>query len=186
MMSEKVIDLNKIREEYNRFPDVFESVLMATVNAEGIPDVSYAAYLAFNGDYYIYVSELSLHTQNLMESGQISLLFIENEDRAKHLFARQRMTLQCESIEVFRGSVHFETIMEKFSGKFGKFMDMLKSLNDFHMFKITPLRGSYVRGFAQAFKLEGKGLSKVSHINDKGHQSDNPQTEKKMSELEAS
>lgn len=185
-MGEKVMDLNKVREEYIRFPDVFESVLMASVNAEGIPDVSYAAHAVFNDDYYIYVSELSCHTQNLMESGKISLLFIEKEDRTKHLFARQRITLECESKEVFRNTAHFERIMQKFHSRFGKFIDLLKSLNDFRLFKITPLQGSYIRGFSQAFKLEDEGLSRVICVTDKGHNTENRETATKMLELEPS
>lgn len=181
-MKKKEIDINQIREEYSRFPDIFESVLMATVNSQGMPDVSYAAYVNYNDDYYIYVSELARHTENLVDTGRVSLLFIENEDRAKNLFARQRVTLDCESIEVFRGSYHFDLIMDKFQLKFGKFMAMLKSLNDFHLFKISPVKGSYVRGFAQAYRFEGKGLNKMHHIQDKGHQAENADTEKKMSE----
>ena len=168
-MAEQALDMNLIREEYVNFPDVFQSVLMATVSSDGIPDASYAAYVLYENDYYIYVSELSRHTANLMDTGKVSLLFIEDEEHATHLFARQRVTLECEATQVARDHSHFDVIMDQFQQRFGKFMEMLKKLNDFHLFKISPLQGSYVRGFAQAFKLEGKNLSEVRHMNDRGH-----------------
>lgn len=181
-MNENAIDLNTVKQEYQEFPSVFDSVLMGTVNAEGIPDVSYAAYVAFEDYYYIYISELSRHTQNLMDTGKVSLLFIENEERAKHLFARQRVTMDCEAAEIERGSEHFELMLDKFQQRFGKFMEMLKNLNDFHLFRIEPKKGSYVRGFAQAFRLEGQGLQNVSHINDVGHRAKNKKTEAQMND----
>ena len=159
---------------------------MGTVNIEGVPDVSYAAYVAYEGDYYIYVSELSRHTQNLMDTGRVSLLFIENEDRARHLFVRQRMTLECKAQEVIRGTQRFESMMDRFAAKFGKFMQMLKGLSDFHLFRITPLQGSYVRGFAQAFRLEGKDLLQVSHVNDTGHRAQDQETREQMDQQVAS
>lgn len=179
-MNESTIDLNMVKQEYTKFPDCFESVLMGTVNREGIPDISYATYVTYEGDYYIYVSELSRHTENLMQTGKASLLFIENEESAKHLFARQRMTLDCKVTEVTRDNRHFDFIFKKFQQRFGKFMEMLKNLQDFHLFRIEPQKGSYVRGFAQAFRLEGQGLQNISHINDVGHRASNKRTADQM------
>jgi putative heme iron utilization protein len=143
---------------------------MATVDAAGIPNASYAAYVEDAGDYYVYVSELATHTQNLQQSGTASVLFIENETEARHLFARQRVTYQCETYEVLRDSERFGRIMGLFSEKFGGFMEMLKNLQDFHLICLHPIEGAYVQGFARAFIVEGENLSQIRHMNDKGHQ----------------
>lgn len=181
-MPRKEIDLNVVRDECVRFPEAFQSVLMATVGQSGMPDASYAAYVQFENDYYVYVSELASHTKNLAETGNVSLLFIEEESSARHLFARQRMTLQCNASFVSRSTEEFERVMDMFEEKFGSIMSMLKSLKDFHMFRITPRKAAFVRGFAQAFELDGKGMSNIRHINDRGHKSEDRESEKKMNE----
>ena len=181
-MPRKEIDLDAVRDECVRFPEAFQSVLMATVGQSGAPDASYAAYVQFEDDYYVYVSELAQHTKNLAESGKVSLLFIEEEASARHLFARRRMTLQCDAAFVKRPTEEFERAMDLFEQKFGSFMSMLKSLKDFHLFRITPQKGAFVRGFAQAFELEGKGMSNIRHINDRGHQPKDEQADQALNE----
>ena len=42
-------------------------------------------------------------------------------------------------------------------------------MEDFHLFKITPISGLLVFGFAKAFNLEGPVLVNVVHLNEKGH-----------------
>ncbi len=170
-MSNTAEDLNSIREEYINFPDQFNTVQMATVDSEGNPDASYAVYVFHNNAYYVYISELAKHTGNLMHSAKVSLIFIENEEQAQNLFARQRMTLKCNATEIERNTEDFELILDIFGQRFGDIISMLRSLTDFHLFRIEPQSGTYVRGFAQAYHLYGEGLRKIRHINDKGHRS---------------
>jgi heme iron utilization protein len=173
-------NLDSIKEEYIQFPDGFDSVLMATVSVDGVPDASYAVYLFHDNAYYVYISELATHTENLMRSAKASLLFIENEEQAQNLFARQRMTLECSAQEIERGSDHFEQVLDLFIKRFGNFMQMLKSLNDFHLFRMSPQSGTYVRGFAQAYRLHGEGLRQITHITDKGHRAKDDKTQDDM------
>lgn len=168
-MAKRSPDLAEINTEYRTFPDEFESLLMATANANGLPEASYAAYLEEAGDYYVYLSELAQHTGNLQEKPQCSVMFIENEQDASHLFARRRLTYQCESDEVLRGSGHFEKIMDAFEQKFGDFIKMLRGMEDFHLFRLSPKKGKYVAGFAQAYEISGDQMESVTHRNEKGH-----------------
>lgn len=168
-MQEKTINLHEVRQAYESFPQQFDSLLMATVNEAGTPDASYAAYVQDGGDYYVYISELSLHTRNLAQTGAASILFIENEQQAQHLFARQRVTYQCETYQVERTSAQFEHIMSLFARKFGNIIEMLKNLQDFHLYCIHPLQGSFVQGFGRAFAIEGEVLESIRHLNESGH-----------------
>lgn len=174
------IDFNEVRMAYERLPKTFDSLLMATVDNHGIPDASYAAYVQEQDDYYVFISELAAHTKNIESNGRVSLLFIENEDQADHLFARERVTYQCESLEIARGSAKFGLVMGIFAQKFGKFIDGLKELQDFHLYRLHPLKGTYVQDFARAFAIEGKGLEQIRHINDKGHQTPNRKSQNGM------
>ena len=170
----KPINIDDVRKAYKRFSKTFDSLLMATADDNSIPNASYAAYIETQGDYYVYISELATHTRNINLNRQVSLLFIENEEGASHPFARERLTLQCDAKKIFRDRKEFGDIMELFSQKFGTFMNMIKDLQDFHLYRLHPLKGTYVQGFARAFTLDGKDLEKLQHINDKGHRTCDP------------
>ncbi|AMK75226.1 MULTISPECIES: HugZ family protein [Methylomonas] len=168
-MNEKIIDLEQVRAAYTALPQTFASTLMATVGATGEPEASYAAYVQHDGHYYVYVSELSAHTQNLLNNGRVCLLFVEDEDKAAHLFARQRVTYHCTATEIDRDTEAFEYLMALFEEKFGAFVKQLQKMQDFHLFRIRPQRGSFVQGFAKAFAIDGDDLNQIRHINDIGH-----------------
>lgn len=94
MSTETKKPLSNIYNEFNQFIDSHQSVVMATINKAAEPEASYAPVMRHDGRFYVYISELSNHTFNLMEDPQASLLFIEPENDAKHLFARKRATLK--------------------------------------------------------------------------------------------
>ncbi len=175
-MNDKAIDLDQVRAAYQALPETFESALMATVSLVGEPEASYAAYLKHDGYYYVYVSELSAHTRNLLDSGRVCLLFVEDEDKAAHLFARQRVTYHCSAAEVDRDTAAFEYILSLFEEKFGSFIKQLQKMQDFHLFRIHPERGSFVQGFARAFMIEGDDLERIRHVNDTGHKGSKTET----------
>ena len=149
MMSEDFL-----RHEAHEFQSAFRSVLMATVNQDGVPEASYAPYVMDDdGRYYVFVSGLARHTRDFQETGQVSLQFIENEDAARNLFARRRLTLLCDVSPVARGVPVHEEILAQFIQSFGKFIHTLRGLPDFQLFRLTPRSGLYVRGFGQAFRV---------------------------------
>ncbi|MDO8844166.1 HugZ family protein [Methylicorpusculum sp.] len=168
-MNDKTIDMNEVRDAYQQLPEQFNSLLMATVSPAGFPEASYAAYVKHEGSFYVYVSELAAHTRNMAHSGLAGVLFIEDEDKAGNLFARQRVTYQCTALEVARDSQAFEDIMSLFEAKFGEFIKFLKQLQDFHLYRLTPHKGNFVQGFARAFTIDGEAMDQIRPINDKGH-----------------
>lgn len=168
--------LQIVQEECKRFPQQFKSLILGTVNASGRPEASYAPYVEKDGVYYVYVSELSAHTANLAGAARSSILFIEDENNAKHIFARQRLTLDCTAAEIARSHERFQEVMDIFRLQFGSFMDMLSNLQDFHLFALTPEEGGYVAGFAKAYRLTGTQLSEIQHRNDQGHSKSVPTT----------
>ncbi|PPD32666.1 MAG: pyridoxamine 5'-phosphate oxidase [Methylomonas sp.] len=176
-MTEKTIDLDTVREAYQALQQSFKSTLLATVSDGGQPEASYAAYVKVDGAYYIYISELSAHTQNLLANGKVCLLFIEDEDKAAHLFARQRVTYHGTANEIDRDTDAFDSIMNLFEDSFGVFMKQLQNMQDFHLFRIQLQRGSFVQGFAKAFTIEGNELEQIRHVNDVGHKERTPNTE---------
>jgi putative heme iron utilization protein len=169
--------LPDILAEARRFRTSFDSLLLATASREGQPHASYAPYvLGDQGTMWVYLSELAVHTDNLLTAPCASVLFIEDERSAQHLFARKRLTCDCQVESVPRGTEIWECLMDRFIEKHGQFMTMLKGLEDFHLFSLMPISAVYVRGFAQAYSLTGANLDEIRHINDKGHRPRDPKT----------
>ena len=81
--------LKQALREFHAFVASFDSVMLATINDEGdtpVPEASYAPVLVRDGKYYIFVSELALHTRNLLRNKSASLLFIEDESNSNNIF----------------------------------------------------------------------------------------------------
>ena len=163
--------VQNIAQEAREFMQGFQSLTLATSNAQGKPEASYAPFVQIGHKFYVYVSELAVHCANLQQSPRCSAMFIENEEQAKTVFARRRFTLQCSAQEIARELPLFEAAMDAFRSKFGKFIDMIAPLTDFHLIELSPSMGSYVSGFAKAYHLVGEDLGTVAHRNEQGHQS---------------
>ena len=183
-MAEKPIDLKRVAADYKAFVQRFRSAQLATSSAEGIPEASYAPFIRKGRSFYVYVSELSQHTVNLAVNPRASLLLIENENDARNLFARRRVTYQCKCEEVERGSAPFESAMDRFQAKFGDFIGLLRNLGDFHLYRITPYTGTYVAGFARAFRLACDELDEVQHVNESDIRAAGNNTKEQIPETE--
>lgn len=180
-MEQKKSKFELAKEAYEVFASEFNTLQMATVDVKGKPNASYSPYVKYNDDYFIYVSELSEHTANLSMTHCASIFFVENEADASHIYARRRLTYHCYALEVDRGKDLFDQVMDLLGAKFGdKFINMIRGLEDFHLFKLNPESGTFVNGFAQAFETTGKGMCDLVHKNDVGHRSTNKETEEQM------
>jgi len=139
----------------------FKTVQLATINPYGNPEASYSPYIRCAGRYYIFISGLASHTTNILKHPTLSLFFIQNEGDAKNVFSRQRLTLECDAKAIPRESDQRSSILDAFRDEHGPTIDLLRSLVDFQLFELTPKSGNYVKGFGQAFLLEGEGLKEV-------------------------
>lgn len=145
-----------------------QSALMATVSTDGLPEASVVPCVFDDAnDIYIYVSALSRHTSNLSATGRASVLFVEDEQGASNLFARKRLGYSCLCEKVEKDSAQDKRILGKFEARFGKFVQTLRALPDFSLFRLQPVSGSYVCGFGKAFNLEGENLLQIIHITPK-------------------
>jgi putative heme iron utilization protein len=148
------------------FRSGFNSLFLATASSEGVPEASAMPMVMGDaGEFYIYVSTLSRHTSNLESNPQASVLLIQEERSVPNVFARERLSYQCQAAWVARDSQRFNDIMQVFRGRFGTIMETLQNLTDFQLICLTPLGGTYVRGFAQAWRLSGPGLDDLQHLN---------------------
>ena len=147
-----------------------QTVILGSVSKEGTPDASYApVILSEQGKFYIYISTMARHTNNLRVGKKCSAMMIEDEASAAQLFARQRVTYQCVVEEVKRDSEKWLAVMSAFTEKFGDIMSTLQNMLDFHLLELQPIEGRLVLGFGEAYQFRGLGTEKLSHIQGVGH-----------------
>jgi len=150
-------DLKVLQQQAQDFRAGFQSVLIATTSPQGEPDISYAPFvLDDSGCVCIYISQLARHTGNLLERPRASLMFIAGEQDSRNLFARQRLILQCTARQVPEAEA--EPVLQQMQARFGKTLELLRSLPDFLLFRLDVENGSFIKGFGQAWSLEGNDL----------------------------
>ncbi len=164
-----LISEEKVLKEFHEFNRSHSSVVLGTVNKDGNADTSYAPVLQKDNLFYVYISELAVHTPNLLNHLNVSLLFIEPEEKARNLFKRKRSTIRAAAKVIVRDSDKFNEIMVDYAENFGKIMRNLSVSKDFHLFELTPEKATFVRGFGMAYKINGAELDQIQHLGDRGH-----------------
>ncbi len=165
--SQPQFDSIAILEEAENLVTQFKTVQLATLNREGNPEASYSPYIRRSGHYYIFISALASHTENILQHPTLSLFFVQNEDDAKNMFARKRLSIECFAKPLAREDEQWDGIIDALFDAHGPTVNVLRSLADFQLFELTPLSANYIKGFGQAFKLEGEKLNKVRQITGK-------------------
>ncbi len=162
--------LKEAYDEKNNLVENMKTIILSTKCNDGKLNASYApSVVDSKGFYYVYISRLSKHANNLINNSMLSIMIIEDESKSKNLFARKRLTMNCSSNEIIRDSEQWIDKISLLENKFGEAITYLKKLTDFHLFQIEPSNGLLVYDFARAFNFEGIKLDKVVHLNDKGH-----------------
>lgn len=133
------------------------------------PHASYAPFLYQDGCFYILISELARHASNLAEARVASIMIIQDESNSPNLFARHRLTLDCTVEEVsWGGDYDWPKVTDAMKKKFGNIIKQLCSFNDIHLFRFRPIKGRYICGFGEAYRVNGS-LDEATPITGDGH-----------------
>ena len=157
----------EIKEAIEHLLGKVASVQLATSNEDGEPEASYTPYLWKDQCAYIFVSELAAHTKNLKNSQHASLMFIEDEADSKNVFARQRLILSCQAEFIDREAEEWKHAIHAFEQRHGNTVSLLKTLKDFWLVRLCPDRGSFVRGFGQAFAFTEANFDQAQQVTGK-------------------
>lgn len=153
-----------------QFLNSFNSVVISSLDEDNFPFTSYAPVIKHNSKYYVYISSIAKHSQNLDLNNKLSLFFIEDENSCENIFGRKRVVLQCTSEKQARNNEKFEELCRLFEQTHGSTMKMLKTMNDFSFYEFTPLKGEAIFGFGQAYDVGGKTCEElIERKNTKGH-----------------
>ena len=138
------------------------SLILATVNAEGQPLASSTPFVTRGEDFY----KLSPHTQNLLACATANILLVEDESLCRNNFARARMNLNVEAQTVSRDDEVYLEVIDLMQAKHGATVELLKGMADFIMFKLVPTESRLVLGFGQAFAFEAGKDNEATHITE--------------------
>lgn len=162
--------LEQAQIEYQNFISQFQSLVLSTADSVGSPNASYAPFVVDEAkNFYIYVSGLSTHTQNLQVNPQGSVLLLEDETQSQQIFARRRLTFNCTATLIERNSEHWHNIINQFSEKFGGIIQVFRDLPDFRIIQLKPQSGRFVLGFGAAYQVCLEGESYLLPLQGKGH-----------------
>ncbi len=165
-MSQILEDQKKVKPKTPKIEELIEntkSVILATIDADGNPVASYAPFAHLDGSFQILVSFMAKHTKNLRDQKKVSVMLIEDESAHKQIYARNRLTMECEPVLVENGSDFFNRSVAGLEKRHGNIVKMLSELNDFVLFDLKPMKGSYVNGFGSAYSVNSD-LSINEHV----------------------
>jgi len=153
------------QESFIAFKQTVKTLQLSTLTAEGKPNGSYSPFVTDEkGNFYIFVSQLASHTQDLLANPEVSILLIQDEAETRQIFARQRISYQCDVEIVTEESSDYIPMLDALQERFGNVVELLRSLPDFSLFRLQPYKGQYVKGFGKAYKLIGNGLLELEHV----------------------
>lgn len=138
--------------EAREFIDGFSSIILGTVDNSGQPHTSYTPTISDKGNYYVYVSGLAHHAKTLA-NGLASIFFVQDEQQAKTIFARTRLTIECKTVIIEATTDRHQTLLDQFETRHGSTIKLLRTLPDFVLFELQPRKASFVTGFGAAYDL---------------------------------
>lgn len=139
------------------------SVVMSTLGDNGDPHSGYTPFIIDGRDIIVFVSQLSLHTRDLLANGKVSAMIIDDEVSSTQIFARTRVTYQCVAVAVAPDATGYESLLDAMQARHGKMLGVLRQLPDFVLFRLQPVSGQFVMGFGQAYHLRGDTLDEFEH-----------------------
>jgi len=108
--------------------------------------------------WFIHVSRLSAHTQDLVKDPRVSLMLAMPDAGDKDPQQLARLTLTGEARELPQDSDEEASAKEIYLEKFPHMAEIVEQLGDFSFWAIRPKSARFVGGFARAFTLDAAAL----------------------------
>jgi putative heme iron utilization protein len=110
--------------------------------------------------WFIHVSRLSAHTQDLVKDRRVSLMLALPDTGEKDPQQIARLTLTGEATELAGDSAEEASAKEIYLAKFPHMAGIVEELGDFSFWAVRPASARFVGGFARAFTLRPDDLRK--------------------------
>lgn len=145
-----------------KFIATIQTAIIGTVDKNNHPFSSYAPYVYDTNRFYVYISDIATHAKNIQKNPKASLFFVEDESKTENLFARKRISLQCDSLKIARETERFEAVLDLFAQKFdAKMVATLKKMTDFNLYELKVNYGEATFGFGKAYFIGGENMDEL-------------------------
>ena len=122
----------------------------------GAPMASMTLYLPSAGfdAFYVHVSRLAWHTQDMQQDPRVALSIAEADDARADPFTLMRVTIRGESIQIKENKGELKKAwLARFPEQAINF-----TLADFSFWKIAPRDARFVAGFGRIYNLSAEDL----------------------------
>jgi heme iron utilization protein len=125
----------------------------------GAPSVSMVTYTAAEdfSAFYLHVSHLAQHTQDMEKDKHVSLMIFEPDDGREDPQSLARVTIRGNAEAMPMGVPGYMPARDLFLARFPRSGPMFE-FGDFDLWRILPKGGRFVAGFAKAFNLTADSL----------------------------
>jgi len=130
---------------------------------EGAPFVSLVLFAATDdcAAFYIHVSRLARHTQDMQKDARVSLLIAERDDGESDPQQLARVTVLGRAPMLVASEAEYALAQRLYLAKHPQNAPLFE-FKDFALFRIAAHRARYVAGFARAFNLDAEDLRRVA------------------------
>ena len=104
--------------------------------------------------FYVHVSSLAWHTQDMKQDGRVALSISETDDRRADPFTLMRVTIRGEATQINDGPK--DAWLKRFPEQAINF-----TLADFSFWRITPRDARFVAGFGRIHNLSATELQRA-------------------------
>lgn len=161
----KSVPLVEYQRLFLKLLDEQQVLMLATLDQQQLPAASMTPFVFEQQALWVFVSQLSPHTDNLLQRPALSVLICDDIQGAANPFAIQRATIACRAERA--GAEDAEPILAAMSAKLGETVSLLRQLPDFTLFKLKPQSGRFIAGFGKAFEVDFTSMS-LQHITGNG------------------
>lgn len=164
----KQYSIEKANKRLETFTKEIESVNIATVSKDGEPFASYSPFVEDEqGNYYVFISTAVNHSHNMNATKKAYIMFLEDESKANHIYARQRLSFKVVAEKFEENDTRAKDIFALFEARFEDRVSFFSYMKDSRIYKLIPSDGKLVLGFGSAFIVGDDG--KILSMNQGGH-----------------
>jgi heme iron utilization protein len=124
------------------------------------PLVSMTLYIPSRdfGAFYVHVSRLAWHTQDMQHDARVALSIAETDDRRADPFTLMRVSLRGEAAQIANEAPEFPALKAAWLARFAE-QAINFQLADFSFWQLKPRDARFVAGFGRIHNLSAAELS---------------------------
>jgi heme iron utilization protein len=129
----------------------------------GAPMVSMTLYIPEQdfSAFYVHVSRLAWHTQDMLQDARVALSIAETDDRRADPFTLMRVTIRGEALNIRNQDRQVTTLKKSWLERFPQ-QAINFELADFSFWKITPRDARFVAGFGAIHNISAQELARIA------------------------